>query len=199
MSLDFEKFKALIFDLDGTLIDSMAVHNLTWIETLGHFGLDISVKDLGDLAGISSLRTVEILNHKFKTNLDPVQVTNTKENLYLKRVKDVKIAVEVFDLVKKYFGKLPLAIVTGGERKVVSHVLSELSLERFFQVVTCADDTKEGKETPTPFLFTSDKLKVHPRECLFFDDGDVGLKGARQSGMQVVRVNLFATPIFSLT
>lgn len=192
-NLILKSFDALLFDLDGTLVDSMPLHNKAWIETVANHGRAINEDMLLELAGISTLRTVEIFNDRYGWNLDPVLIAKEKESLYIKSLnnpENLKIAEEVLEVARKNFESKKLAIVTGGERETVEKVISITGLRDLFPVVVCAEDTERGKQFPDPFLLAAEKLKVSPEKCLVFEDGDVGIKGAQSAGMGVVKVDL---------
>lgn len=171
----------------------MPLHNKAWIETVANHGRAINEDMLLELAGISTLRTVEIFNDRYGWNLDPVLIAKEKESLYIKSLnnpENLKIAEEVLEVARKNFESKKLAIVTGGERETVEKVISITGLRDLFPVVVCAEDTERGKQFPDPFLLAAEKLKVSPEKCLVFEDGDVGIKGAQSAGMGVVKVDL---------
>jgi HAD superfamily hydrolase (TIGR01509 family) len=184
------RFKALIFDLDGTLINSMPIHNRAWIETMAAHGHRIEEKWLMELAGVSSVRTVETFNQRFGWQLDPVTTAKEKEARYLGQMGDVKPFEKVTAIARDHFGKKPMALVTGGQREVVMRVLKLHQMEKLFPVQVCAEDTERGKQFPDPFLLAARQLNVNPKECVVFEDGDLGIKGAKAAGMSVIRVNL---------
>jgi len=191
-------YQALIFDLDGTFIDSMPLHNRAWIEVLSQNGVTINEQFIHDMAGMSSERIVNILNKRFQKNLDPEIISTQKRNKYLEVIDQVQIFEPVFSLVKKYHQIIPMGIITGGEHEVVDNQLLKLDIRKYFQVVICSEDTLSGKDTAAPYILMCNKLAVDPSKCLFFDDGDLALKGAKLSGMNVIRVNVRHRDIFSL-
>lgn len=194
---DLESFEGLVFDLDGTLIDSMPIHNKAWIETLGKHGLKTTYEELMTYAGIASVKIVERLNLKYALSLHPQEISDEKEVVFKERFSEVTLAQEVLDLAIKYGSTKKISIVTGGERETVSMVLKKFKMEEHFPVVICAEDTEEGKDMPAPFLLAAQKMGIDPRDCLFFDDGDAGLNGALKAGMQVLKVDLSTKDIYS--
>ncbi len=194
---DLESFEGLVFDLDGTLIDSMPIHNKAWLETLEKHGLISSTQELMFYAGISSVKIVERLNIKHGLNLHPQEISDEKEAIFKERFEEVQLAQQVLDLAIKYGRTKKVSIVTGGERETVAMVLKKFKMIEHFPVVICAEDTLDGKDTPAPFLLAAQKMGIDPSTCLFFDDGDAGLNGALKAGMQVLKVDLSAKEIYS--
>lgn len=194
---DLDSFEGLVFDLDGTLIDSMPIHNKAWIETLLKHGFQTTDEELMTYAGIASVMIVERLNQKYGLKLHPQEISDEKELIFKERFSEVTLAKEVLDLAVKYKKTKKISIVTGGERATVSMVLDKFEMREHFPVVICAEDTVEGKDTPAPFLLAAQKMGVDPSKCLFFDDGDAGLNGALKAKMQVLKVDLSKEEIYS--
>lgn len=193
--LPLDKFAAFLFDLDGTLADSMGLHNQAWIKTLGDLGLTMTEEILYEYVGISNVRTVDIFNQRFGWTLDPVSVARAKEDRFFADFDKMNPVQPVLEIAKTYHGKKPMAIVSGGSRAVVGRILKNLQIESLFQEKVCAEDTSRGKPFPDPFLRAAELLKVSPSQCLVFEDGEAGIKGAQSCGMGVIRVS----PNFTLS
>ena len=112
MNIDTAQFTALIFDLDGTLIDSMPLHNEAWIKTLQSFGHDLDEKVLYELAGIPTFDTVKILNQRYAWSLDTATINHQKESYYLSHLDMVNANDEILQIAKDHFQTKPMAIVT---------------------------------------------------------------------------------------
>ncbi len=193
---NLDNYDALIFDLDGTLIDSMEQHNSAWMATLLENGVDLDLQFFEETTGLSSERIVGIINERLNMQLDPKLISQSKRAKYRASMAEVKTAPAVMDIVKAYHGKLPMGIVTGGSHPVVDILLPQLGIDHYFSALMCADDTKEGKDTAVPFDLVAQKLGVKASKCVFFDDGDAGLKGARAAGMDIIRVDLATPEVF---
>ncbi len=188
--LSIDSFSALLFDLDGTLIDTMPLHNQAWIETLQEFNCPMTDEILQEYAGVPTLKTVSLLNHRFQWNLDPALVTEKKEERAreLAGSQSVRLIEPTLAIVKKYHGKKPMALVTGGARILVQPNLQKFDLEKYFPFTVCMDDTTRGKPHPDPFLLAAKKVNTAPENCLVFEDGAAGIAGAQACGMSVVQV-----------
>ena len=108
--------KGLIFDLDGTIADSMPAHFIAWRDTCKKHGINFTIDLFSELAGIPLYPTVERLNKIFGTNLDPVLLGEEKEDIFRATVTQTKIIEPVADIIHKYHGILPMAVGTGGQR-----------------------------------------------------------------------------------
>jgi beta-phosphoglucomutase family hydrolase len=181
--------QGLIFDADGTLIDTMPLHYLAWQETVqvegGHFPEQLFY----DLAGVPSDKIAEILNETFGYQLDPKQTAVNKEHLFLEKYLAKARPIEaVLAIATAYKGRLPLAVATGGVSHVVNLALKNIGLEHFFDAIVTSEDVRHGKPAPDTFLEAAHRLKVEPRHCVVFEDSDLGLEGARRAGMTAIDV-----------
>ena len=187
-NLQLDQFDAFLFDLDGTLVDSMELHNNAWITALAELGYQMTHEILHSYAGVPTLKTAQIFNEKFGWNLDAEAFALEKESRFLEKISQVKPILEVIEIVHQYLGKKPMAIVSGGVREVVFGVLSAIDLHHAFPIKICAEDTTRGKPFPDPFLKAAELLGISPERCLVFEDGEAGIKAAQASGMGVVKV-----------
>jgi len=191
MQLDntfLNRFDAFLFDLDGTLADSMDLHNQAWISTLAELGCTVTSEILFEYAGIANQKIVEIFNQRFNWSLDPSFINKEKESRFLKSLNAIQPIESVVTIVKSYTNLKPMAIVSGGAPEMVDHILKTLNLDPYFPVKVCAGDTSRGKPFPDPFLSAAKILNVTPEKCLVFEDGEAGITGAKQASMSVVKV-----------
>ena len=189
-------YQALIFDLDGTLLNSMPLHNKAWMDTLAENGVIVEKDFLMETAGMASLRIISIINERFQKNLDPKMISAQKRQKYLKTLDQVEVFEPVLAIIKNYYKKIPLGVITGGSHAVVDLLLPKLKLDHYFDSIICADDTKLGKDSKEPYQLMGSQLSLDPTKCLFFDDGEVGLKGAKLAGMSVVHVDINDPDVF---
>lgn len=131
---------------------------------------------------------MELLNERFGYTLDPAAVMADKEARFLTGVADVKPIASVLAHILDAHGRIPLAIVSGSPRGNVQRTLATLGLHDRFDVLVCAEDYRQGKPHPEPFLTAAALLGAEPRHCLVFEDADAGIASAAAAGMQWVRV-----------
>ncbi len=182
LSID-PRAKALIFDLDGTLVDSMPLHYEAWKEVAAMMGFVFSEEEFYSLAGVPTDRICEILNERHGTALDPVEDSLLKEETYLKKIDKLQPIAPVLDLAKKYHGKLPISIGTGSPKKHSWEAVRALELNQYFDILVSKDDVKEGKPHPETFLKCAKAMDIEPQYCQVFEDGDPGLQAAKAAGM----------------
>ncbi len=182
--------KALIFDLDGTLADTMPLHLKGWQEACRQFGIGMTPAFLRSLTGTPALKIAEkILKEYGNDDADAPEALFRKKIEYFYSVQDqVKEIKPVADIVRKYYGKLPMAVGTGGFREAVYNTLSAIDMTRYFDVIVTSGDVKNYKPHPETFLKCAWLMNIEPRYITVFEDGDFGLDAARAAGMNPVDV-----------
>ncbi len=181
-------FRAYLFDLDGTVADSMPLHLISWQQATRDFGGSFPEDLFWQWGGIPLPKTVEMLNERFGYNMIPQEVVDHKEQLFLKMLDQLRPIASVAAHVALQRGHIPLAIVSGSPRLTVEKTLDTLGLRDAFQVIVAAEDYTHGKPNPEPFLNAARLLKVAPEDCLVFEDADAGIQAAEAAGMQWARV-----------
>jgi HAD superfamily hydrolase (TIGR01509 family) len=181
-------FRAYLFDLDGTVADTMALHLVSWQQAVREAGGEFPEDLFWAWGGIPLPRTVEMLNERFGYTLSPPEVVHRKEQLYLEMLDRVTPIASVVEHIHAQRGHLPLAIVSGSPRLTIESTLTTLGLLDCFDTVVGAEDYTRGKPDPEPFLVAAERLHVDPKDCLVFEDADAGIASATAAGMQWVRV-----------
>ncbi len=180
--------KGLIFDLDGTLADTMPIHYIAWKNAAARYGIDFTTELFMELAGIPLYPTVEKLNQIFGKNIDPIEMGDRKETEFEKNMHltpEIKI---VTDLVRAYHGKIPMAVGTGGARRLALKTLETIGLKDYFEVIVSYEDVTNYKPHPETFLKCAEQMGVNPVDCEVFEDGRLGIAAAQTAGMMVVDV-----------
>jgi len=180
--------RGLVFDCDGTVADTMPLHYRAWVAALSEHGEDFPEALFYELAGIPTVGVIEILNERHGYNLPVQEAADRKEALYQTLVPQVLPIEPVVSLIKRYAGRLPMAVATGGTRSICSKTLSALHLLEFFRHIVTADDVARGKPSPDIFLAAARRLGVAPQDCYAFEDAELGLQSARAAGMTVVDI-----------
>ncbi len=183
-------FKAVIFDCDGTLVDSMPAHFESWCEALSIFGAGGIFKEdvFFAMGGRPTLDIVVELNDEYGLKLDPVAVAFAKREAFLKRLSSISLIDEIAAFAESLRGKVPMAIASGGSRMVIEKTLHVVGISDWFEEVVTADDVSEGKPAPEVFLKAAQLLEVPPADCLALDDAPAGIIAAQRAGMQVISV-----------
>ncbi len=190
--IEVEKnIRALIFDCDGTLADTMPTHMKAWIKSLKEFGGTFSFEFFDSLKGMDDEEIIHEYNKKFHESLNPKEVVDRKHDYFLQDLHLVQPVKPVVDVFNRYQGKLPMAVVSGGRRNLVLRTLETIHLRQYFDVILTADDPVRPKPAPDIFLEAARRLGVAPQYCQVFEDGDVGLKAAREACMVATDIRLF--------
>lgn len=183
-------FDAVIFDCDGTLVDSMPAHFEAWCEALAmHGAAGIFKEDVFfAMGGRPTLDIVVELNDKYNLRLNPSAVALAKRECFLKRLDSVTLIEEVAAFAEGLRGKVPMAIATGGTRLVIEKTLRIVGIGDWFDEVVTADDVVHGKPAPDIFLKAAKLLGVQPSKCLAIEDAPAGITAAERAGMQVLAI-----------
>lgn len=183
-------YDAVIFDLDGTLVDSMPAHFNAWCQALAKqdaqhvFPEDVFYA----MGGRPTKDIVTELNGEFGLHLDPEEVAVDKRNAFLEHLDQVVVIREVADFAQSLRGKIPMAVATGGTRLVAEKTLQICELSDLFDEVVTANDVACGKPAPDIFLEAASRLEIAPERCLVLEDAPAGIMAAQSAGMQVVSV-----------
>lgn len=180
--------RGLVFDCDGTIADTMPLHYQAWVAALREHGADFPEAMFYEMAGIPTVRIIEILNEKHGYAIPVHEAADQKESLYLQLINRVQPIEPVVSLVKAYSGRLPMAVATGATRAICSKTLQALHLLEHFRAIVTADDVARGKPAPDIFIEAARRLEVAPEDCYAFEDADLGLQAARAAGMIAVDI-----------
>ena len=180
--------KGLIFDLDGTISDTMPIHYIAWRNAAAKYGIDFTVELFAQLAGIPLYPTVEKLNELFGTHINPQQMGDEKEAEYEKNMHRAVPIKPVVEIIKKYHGKLPMAVGTGGQKRLAKKSLELIGLDQYLDIIVASEDVQNFKPHPETFLRCAEMMGVEPKHCQVFEDGILGIQAAQSAGMMVVDV-----------
>jgi beta-phosphoglucomutase family hydrolase len=183
-----DHIRGLVFDCDGTIADTMPLHYRAWFAALQEHGFDFPEAMFYEMAGIPTVRIIEILNEKHGYHIPVLEAAEKKEKLYEEMIPEVVAIEPVVELVHRYAGTLPMAVATGGTRAICTKTLQSLDLLKYFQHIVTADDVARGKPAPDIFLEAARRLGVPPEACYAFEDADLGLQAARAAGMIAVDI-----------
>jgi HAD superfamily hydrolase (TIGR01509 family) len=178
----------VIFDCDGTLADTMPLHYRAWAETLALSGAAMSEALFYELGGVPTEEIVRILNARHGYQLSVRETAVDKEERYEALLPQAPAVRPVVALARSLCGQLPLAVASGGIRRLVDKTIAALDLTHCFQAIKTAEDVVHGKPAPDLFLAAAAALGVPPDRCLVYEDSDLGLEAARRAGMRWVDV-----------
>ena len=183
--------KALIFDCDGTLVDSMPLHMKAWEEVFKIFNENFDYDYLYSLKGMREIEIIGLYNKKFGININAVEMVSIKQEYFLKNINSIKPIEAVVNIAKEYYGKLPQAVVSGSVKEIVLKELKIIGISHLFKIFLTASDSFPPKPAPDIFIAAAKSLNVLPEQCLVFEDADSGLEAAEKAGMKKIDVREF--------
>ena len=186
--IDLSAFKGIIFDMDGTLVDSMAAHIEAWRLACEEFGYPFDSDFQYSLGGVPSLATVDMMNHRYGKNCSPKNVAAFKQQVYEGLSHTPTLIQSTLAVFNHYKSIMPIAIVTGSDKKHAKWVLSEHGILAHLSALVTADDVNEGKPHPETFLKAAEAMGVAPKDCVVFEDTEMGRQAAVDGGMTCILV-----------
>jgi len=181
-------YEGLIFDLDGTLVDSMHLHLAAWKHAAERHGFAFDFATYQSWGGIPSRKIAHLINERQGLALDAEAVAATKAEHYLGHIGEVRAIAATVLVVASVHGRLPMAVATGTQRANLERILTDTELARYFRATVCAEDVERHKPHPDSFLLAAERLRVSARRCLVFEDSQTGFTAATAAGMDCLPV-----------
>jgi len=180
--------KALIFDCDGTLVDTMPLHMEAWKKAFEMNGRAFPYDFIDSIKGTPLPEIVQMYNEKFNDDLDFEKVAKYKSDLTHESIKKAKPIKPVVDVALKNKNLMPMSVASGGSKYNVHSSLISAGIINLFSPILTSQDKIPGKPNPDIFLECAMQMNVAPEDCLVFEDGDLGIEAAKRAGMQFVDV-----------
>lgn len=191
-----KRYAGYIFDLDGTLVDSMATHYRAWRWALRESGAPHEAFLWGEFiahGGMAAPDIVEDLNARYGLHMDAQLTATRKRERYdfLLQTEQLPVIPETVSLVRRLCAEgIPHAIGTGSVPAGALATMRSAGIEDLFEIVVTPDDVGPGRGKPQPdiFLLCAQRMGVRPEDCVVFEDADPGIRAAQAGGMDYVRV-----------
>jgi len=182
--------KGLIFDCDGTLVDSMPVHMMAWEHSVKLQGGVWDFQYFFSKKGMPDKEIIESYNADFGASLDLPRTMHCKDEYFRSRRDQLKPVRPVVEIAHRYKNLLPMAVASGSTKANVDFQLETLGIKNYFNVILTADDGIAPKPSPDIFLKAASRLGIAPGLCQVFEDGELGLEAAHRAGMHATDVRL---------
>ena len=183
------KLNAVIFDLDGTLLDNNDFHLKSWKQYLKQIGMEISDEDYkANISGRTNKDATEHVFNKKMTNDEAEQYYLEKEKIYRELyatvIKPVNGLINLLTELQQ--NGIKMAIATSGILVNIDFMFDHVPIRHFFEQVINSTHIQNGKPDPEIFITTAQKLQVDPENCIIFEDSIAGVEAANAAGMKVV-------------
>lgn len=185
---NLDKYKGIIFDLDGTLVNSMVAHAHAWELTCSKFNIPYDKEWLDQLGGMPSRKvTLEIIK-RYDLSLDPQVVTKDKIANFEAIEHKGDVLPETYAILERYYQLKKVGIGTGAQAKHAKAILDTTDIPSMITALVTSDDVDNHKPHPDTFLKVAQQLDVLPSDCVVFEDTLIGQQAASSAGMDCFMV-----------
>lgn len=187
-------FEALVFDCDGTLADTTAVHEGAWVAAFAEQGLKMTSAWYRDRLSLSAEGLVEAMCAN-QDGISREKIYRTRARSYLENLVGIS-ELSAAGVARVYAGSVPLAVASSGDRTLVVPTLEALSIAGLFEAVVTAEDVVRTKPAPDLYRRAAAELGVACQTCVAFEDTPGGLASAEAAGMKVIDVRRYRSTRF---
>ncbi|MBI5393165.1 HAD family phosphatase [Candidatus Woesearchaeota archaeon] len=182
--------KAVIFDMDGVIINSEPLHDESTNILLKKYNITIPQAEKTQFFGLNDKDMFKIIIAKHKLKKTPEELTKERELIYFDIIdkKGLELFPGILETIKKFSKRYKLAIATSAEKTKVDFTLKKFNLQQYFPVLITAEDIIKGKPDPEPYCKTIKKLNIKAREAIVIEDSVNGMKSALDAGCFCIAV-----------
>lgn len=185
-----EPYAAIIFDCDGTLVDTAPIHYLSVVEALKPLGLHMAREWYFERTGLTPAALFAEFAHLNNTTLDLDELSRRYAPIFTANLDRAREITVVADIARSNHGKVPMAVASNGHLHNVTATLQATGLLHLFDHIVSADEVARGKPAPDVYLEAARRLAVPPADCIVFEDTDEGLEAAHSAGMRTRDIRL---------
>jgi beta-phosphoglucomutase-like phosphatase (HAD superfamily) len=189
-----EPFSALLFDCDGTLVDSVTAYERAWGRAFAAQGRTMLPEWYRARTGLSPAELAEAAALDDPAPLDRAAVQAAATRHFVELVELVTSNERVVAVARAHHGSVPMAVVSGGPRVAVEAALAGAGILGLFDAVVTVEDVERGKPAPDLYVTALDRLRVAAGDCVAYEDTDEGLAAAEAAGIRCVDVRSVAAP-----
>lgn len=181
--------RAVIFDMDGVLVDSMPYHADAWIIVFAEIGIYIKRQDVYEVEGSNHEGIVRLIFKKAGRTPAPedFEVLSRKKRGVFTRINNVTVFEGIYDCLDFLKNRCLLGVVSGSDKGVVMEIIERFFPDTFDAIVT-GNDVKEGKPSPEPYLKAVGMLGVSKEECIVIENAPLGVESAKRAGLYCIAI-----------
>jgi HAD superfamily hydrolase (TIGR01509 family) len=180
--------KGIIFDCDGTLADTMPLHWKAWQVISLKYGIEFPESRFYALGGVPTRQITQMLAAEQGLTFDVTAVAHEKDEAYLPFLPTVQRIEPVVQVAREAYGKIPLAVASGGTRPIVERVLEHCGILSLFAAIVTSEDVVRQKPAPDIFLEAARRIGIPAENCRGYEDTDLGMEAIIAAGMDAVDV-----------
>jgi HAD superfamily hydrolase (TIGR01509 family) len=185
-----KEYQAIIFDMDGVIIDSEPLHERAYLEIFSEMGYaQTHGINFDDYIGRTDKALIEDFIAKHNPGCTVQHLSDTKKDRFLQIMRhEAPIFEDLPELAERLAARYPMAVASGSLHPVIDAVLALKNLRQHFKLCVSSSDVAHGKPAPDIFLHTAKLLKVEPRHCCVIEDSPAGVAAARAAAMDVIAI-----------
>jgi len=181
--------RGLIFDCDGTLVDSMPLHFEVWNSVLHRHNLDLIEDRFYQWAGLPVDQIIQLLADEKGLKVDIPAIAKERDAEFHNRpASELRPVEPVVAIARRYRGQLPMAVATGSTQASAEASLRAIGVLDWFDAVVSSHEAGRPKPAPDVFLLAADRIGIPPADCVALEDGNAGLESARAAGMHAIDI-----------
>ena len=187
--------KAVIFDMDGVLVDSMPYHADAWAAVFARVGIKIQREDIYKIEGSNHIGIIRLVFEKAGRIPEPEdfhKLAEEKKEIFLK-INKATVFEGIYELIDILKNKYALAVVSGSDKAVVKELIGRFFPDTFSVMVT-GNDVKEGKPSPLSYLKAVEMLKVRKEDCIVIENAPLGVESAKRAGLYCIAIPTYVEP-----
>lgn len=191
------KIEAVIFDFDGTLVDSEENYYLADKKLLTNYGIDFTPRMKEEYIGSGNFEMMKRIKGLYQLKESAEELTVKKNKLYLEIAKNnTNVFPEMLRFLESVIDmNFKVAVGSGSSPIILKELLAVTGLNKYFSVVISGEDVKKGKPEPDIFIEVAGRLGVSPSSCVVIEDSKFGVESAKTAGMYCIAVPYITSPL----
>ena len=181
--------KAVIFDMDGVIIDSEPIHFETDMETMKYLECNISKEELEKYVGTTNEYMFSDIKKNYNIEKSVEDIINYRAEIIKNKI--VQSDLEPIEGIRELLSELkkkniPAAIASSSPKDFINVVVSKFKLQEYFKYIVSGEEVANGKPAPDVYLETAKKLGIYPKDCIVIEDSKNGVLAAKSAGMRCI-------------